>query len=140
LRNADRQRARPRSGCTRAPSPPPAYADRSLTADQATPPLKEAFKGSFLTGPALNPPQFAESDTRYAALVKAQFNYISPDDVLKRESVHPRPERCDFDLPDKYVAFGEKDHMFVVGHTLVWHQQTPKWVFEDAKGKPADSD
>ncbi|MGB7592086.1 MAG: endo-1,4-beta-xylanase, partial [Terriglobia bacterium] len=46
--------------------------------------------------------------------------------------------RYDFDLPDKYVAFGGKNHMFIIGHTLVWHHQTPKWVFEDAKGNPVD--
>ena len=27
--------------------------------------------------------------------------------------------------------------MFIVGHALVWHNQTPKWVFEDEKGNPA---
>jgi endo-1,4-beta-xylanase len=35
------------------------------------------------------------------------------------------------------VAFGEKHGMAVMGHTLVWHSQTPRWVFEDADGKPA---
>jgi endo-1,4-beta-xylanase len=28
--------------------------------------------------------------------------------------------------------------MFIVGHTLVWHNQTPAWVFQDAKGNPLD--
>ena len=111
----------------------------SLPAVDNTPPaLKDAFKGSFLIGAALNPGEFTESDARDAAIVKAQFNAISPENVLKWESVHPEPERYNFDLPDKYVAFGEKHHMFIVGHTLVWHQQTPKWVFEDAQGNPLD--
>jgi endo-1,4-beta-xylanase len=109
-----------------------------LAADQAPPALKDAFKGSFLIGAALNPAEFTERDARDAAIVKAQFDSISPENVLKWERVHPEPGRYDFDLPDKYFAFGEKNHMFIVGHTLVWHQQTPQWVFEDAKGNPVD--
>jgi endo-1,4-beta-xylanase len=109
-----------------------------LAAEQAPPALKDALEGSFLIGAALNPAQFTERDARDAAIVKAQFDSISPENVLKWESVHPEPGRYDFDLPDKYVAFGEKNHMFIVGHTLVWHHQTPKWVFEDAKGNPVD--
>jgi endo-1,4-beta-xylanase len=107
-------------------------------AEQPPPTLKDAFKGSLLIGAALNPGEFTESDARDAALVKEQFDSISPENVLKWEMVHPEPGRYDFDLPDKYVAFGEKNHMFIVGHTLVWHYQTPKWVFEDAKGNPVD--
>ena len=38
------------------------------------------------------------------------------------------------------MAFGERNRMFVVGHTLVWHQQTPRWVFEDASGAPVSRD
>ncbi len=107
-------------------------------AEQPPSTLKDAFKGSFLIGAALNPAEFTERNVRDAALVKAQFDSISPENVLKWEMVHPQPDRYNFDLPDKYVAFGEKNHMFIVGHTLVWHQQTPRWVFEDAKGKPVD--
>jgi len=107
-------------------------------AEEAPLTLKDAFKGSFLIGAALNPAQFTERDARDAAIVKAQFDSISPENVLKWEGVHPEPGRYDFDLPYKYVAFGEKNHMFIVGHTLVWHHQTPKWVFEDAKGNPVD--
>ena len=102
--------------------------------------LKEAFKGDFLIGAALNETQFSGRDTNATALIKAQFNTISPEDVLKWESVHPEPDRYDFSATDRYVEFGRKNGMFIVGHTLVWHSQTPKWVFQDEKGNPVDRD
>ena len=100
--------------------------------------LKDAFKDSFRIGAALNQAQFDERDTRGAALVKAQFNTISPENVLKWESIHPKPDTFSFEEPDRYVAFGEKTHMFIIGHTLVWHNQTPAWVFQDDHGAPLD--
>jgi endo-1,4-beta-xylanase len=102
--------------------------------------LKAVFAGSFLVGAAVNQDQFTEQDQRGAALVKAQFNTITSENVLKWERVHPRLGQYDFALPDKYVQFGKRNGMFVIGHTLVWHQQTPRWVFEDASGAPVSRD
>jgi endo-1,4-beta-xylanase len=102
----------------------------------AQPALKQAFQNDFLVGAALNPSQFCESNEMEAALIKQQFNTISPENVLKWALVHPEPGRYDFALADRYVAFGEKNHMAVIGHTLVWHNQTPDWVFQDNQGKP----
>jgi endo-1,4-beta-xylanase len=102
--------------------------------------LKDAFRGAFRVGAALNSDQFFERDARGAALVKAQFNTITAENALKWEHVHPRPNTYDFAAPDQYVAFGEKNGMFLVGHTLVWHNQTPRWVFQDASGKPVGRD
>ena len=99
--------------------------------------LKEAFKGRFLIGASLNKEQFNGEDARGATIVKEQFNTISPENVLKWESIHPAEGRFDFSGADRYVEFGEANKMFIVGHTLVWHNQTPKWVFEDGTGKPA---
>jgi len=94
--------------------------------------LKDAFKQCFMIGVALNQRQFTEQDTNGAALVKAQFNAVSPENVMKWERIHPRPgpEGYDFEAADRYVEFGEKNGMFIVGHTLIWHAQTPRWVFE----------
>ena len=100
--------------------------------------LKDAFKRDFLIGAALNKPVFSEQNTAEAALVKAQFNTISPENVLKWESVHPRPGVFNFDDADRYVEFGQKNKMVVVGHNLIWHEQTPKWVFQDDQGNPVD--
>jgi endo-1,4-beta-xylanase len=60
--------------------------------------------------------------------------------VLKWEVVHPEPGRYDFAPADRYVQFGERHGMFTIGHTLVWHSQTPRWVFENAQGQPLTRD
>lgn len=99
--------------------------------------LKDVFKGYFRIGAALNPGQFTERDTRGTPIVKTHFNTISPENVLKWGPVHPNPGVYNFEPADRYVEFGEKNGMFIVGHTLVWHNQTPRWVFQDEKGEPA---
>jgi endo-1,4-beta-xylanase len=100
--------------------------------------LKDAYRGSFHVGAAINEAQAAETDTRGAALAAAQFDSISPENALKWERIHPEPNTYRFDLADQYVAFGEKHHMFIVGHCLVWHNQIPGWVFRDDKGDFVD--
>jgi len=96
--------------------------------------LKDVFKSDFRVGAALNRRQIFEEDTRSARIVSAHFNSITPENVLKWALVHPQPDKYDFAAPDRFVEFGEKRGMFIVGHTLVWHNQTPRWVFEDGKG------
>jgi endo-1,4-beta-xylanase len=96
--------------------------------------LKQTFKGDFVVGAAINEMQISGQDQRGDALIESQFNSISPENVLKWERVHPELGRYDFDLADKYVAFGQEHHMFIVGHTLVWHSQVPVWVFQDDNG------
>lgn len=96
--------------------------------------LKDAYNRDFLVGAAMNAAQITGADTRGDAIIEAQFNSISPENALKWESVNPEPGIYDFRLADDYVEFGEKHHMFIVGHNLVWHNQVPAWVFRDDKG------
>ena len=118
----------------------PATAVAQATAPQAAAApatLKGALKDAFYIGAALNGRQASEIDTKGVSLVEQHFNSISPENLLKWENVHPKPEVYNFEPADKYVAFGERNNMFIVGHALVWHNQTPKWVFEDGNGKDA---
>jgi endo-1,4-beta-xylanase len=102
--------------------------------------LKEAFKNDFLIGVAINRAQFEDTDQRGDPIIKSQFNSISPENVLKWESVHPQPGKYDFGGADRYVQFGESNKMYVIGHTLVWHSQTPQWVFQGENDQPAARD
>jgi endo-1,4-beta-xylanase len=108
----------------------------AASAAWAQPALQDVFRDYFRIGAALNARAFTGQDETAAALVVRHCNTITPENVLKWVIVHPRPDAYDFGPGDRFVAFGEKHGMFIVGHTLVWHQQTPRWVFEDAEGKP----
>ena len=113
------------------------------------PALKDAYKGHFDVGVAINrsivtgeAPGYGNRTvgqvTKDVALTKQQFNQISPENDLKWESIHPREgaDGYNFGPADAYVEFGQKNHMFIVGHTLVWHGQTPNWVFSGTAPAP----
>ena len=103
-----------------------------------TPTLKEVLGRDPYIGVAINAAQITGSDARGDAIIETQFDSISPENALKWESIHPRPGVYTFSLSDKYVNFGEKHHMYIVGHTLLWYQQTPAWVFHDRHGNLVD--
>lgn len=123
-----------------APSVSAALPPSTVTAAPRSPALKDVFAGAFMIGAALSPRQFEETDRASAALIKHHFNTISPENVLKWEVIHPAPDIYSFGPADRYVAFGERNGMFIIGHTLAWHSQTPRWVFEDAQGRPLTRD
>jgi endo-1,4-beta-xylanase len=99
-------------------------------------PLKDVFKDAFLVGASLKHAQISGEDERAVSLVKTHFNTITPENVMKWERIHPEPEKYDFAAADRFVEFGERNGMFIVGHTLIWHDQTPQWVFENENAEP----
>src|ERR1035441_5333613 len=105
-----------------------------------TPTLKDAYKGLFHIGAALNTAQFEDRDPIADPVIESQFDTISPENDLKWQLIHPTLDHYNFDPADRYVAFGEKHKMFIVGHCLVWHSQVPRWVLQDATGKPLRSE
>ncbi len=102
--------------------------------------LKDAYQKHFLIGAAINSNQFNERDKNAAELVKKHFNSITAENVMKWERIHPLNGKFDFAEADKFVEFGQKNGLTIIGHTLIWHNQTPKWVFEDEKGNTVSRD
>jgi len=100
--------------------------------------LKNAYRNMFLIGTALNRMDILNPDSPSLPVVKMHFSSITPENVMKWEVIHLEPNRYDFTAADAFVAFGEENNMHMVGHTLVWHSQTPAWVFKDVSGEPAD--
>ncbi|KEO75770.1 endo-1,4-beta-xylanase [Anditalea andensis] len=96
--------------------------------------LKDSFHNNFTIGAAINYRQVRELTQQEEKILFAHFNSITAENLLKWGSIHPRPDQYDFEAADRFVDLGNKMNAFIVGHTLVWHQQTPEWVFEDEDG------
>jgi endo-1,4-beta-xylanase len=108
------------------------------TATQAADPpaLKDVFRSQFRVGAALGTHQVLGEAPADLTLSAKHCNTITPENLLKWAEVHPEPDAYNFDPADRFVDFGEHNKMFIVGHNLVWHNQTPAWVFEDDSGGP----
>jgi endo-1,4-beta-xylanase len=107
-----------------------------LEAADDRPTLKDVFSDAFLMGTAVNEAIVSGGDAASQTLVLRHFGSITAENVLKAGPLNPQPGVWNFGPADAFVAFGEAHKMFIVGHTLVWHNQTPAWFFQDESGKP----
>jgi len=113
--------------------------------------LKTAFEPYFKVGAALN--RWDIADEKHIALVKEQFSSITSENEMKpmffldNEENLKDPAKYDTDpamnysFAKKYLEFAKSNGLALRGHTLVWHNQTPKWFFRknyDAEGELAD--
>ena len=82
------------------------------------------------TGKTIN----CEKDT---ALLKKHFNLIVAENDTKMERIYKAENDFDFSVADKFIKFGKENNKQMRWHTLVWHNQSPKWIFKGEGDSPA---
>jgi endo-1,4-beta-xylanase len=92
--------------------------------------LKEKYQDQFLIGTALNLSQIQQKNADETTLIRKEFNSITAENIMKWALIHPKPNEYQFSMVDEFVNFGKESNMSVVGHTLLWHQQIPPWVYQ----------
>lgn len=96
--------------------------------------LKELFKHDFQIGAAVNPLTIKSQKP----LLLHHFNSITAENEMKFVSLHPEEDVYTFEEADDIANFARENGIALRGHTLVWHNQTSNWLFEDGKGGVAD--
>ncbi len=124
-------------GCTLLASATAVVFQFAAAAVPATPALRAAFADDFLVGAALNPAQIDGRNAHAGEIAARQFSTLTAENDMKWQSVHPQPGRYEFKAADAYAEFAAKHDMKLIGHNLVWHSQTPAWVFQGEDGQPA---
>ena len=109
----------------------------SLSVDAAQDPaLKNTFADSFKMGVAVNQDIVTGQNTAAQSIIAKQFNTVTLENAMKAEVIYPQQGKVDFSGADAFIDFAKQNNMFTVGHTLVWHNQTPDWFFTNSKNEP----
>jgi endo-1,4-beta-xylanase len=93
--------------------------------------LKDYYKEYFPIGVAVSPRALKTDE---ADLILREFNSLTAENAMKMGPIHPKEGEYFWKDADSIVAFAEKNKMKIRGHTLCWHNQTPKWMFVDSSG------
>ncbi|MBP6971196.1 MAG: endo-1,4-beta-xylanase [Bacteroidaceae bacterium] len=102
--------------------------------------LKSAYADAFMMGCAINSQIVSGRDSRSTEIILQQFNAVSPENDMKAEVIHPRPDTWNFEPADRFVKFANDNNLWSLGHTLVWHNQTPDFFFNHPDGTPKTKD
>lgn len=97
--------------------------------------LKEAAKGLFHIGVGIRQDHFSSAEE--LALLKREFDFVTPENCMKPAAVQNKQGICDFRQPDRFMELAEKNGLQIVGHCLVWAKddRTPEWFFKDGDKK-----
>lgn len=94
-----------------------------------SPSLRElaAHKGFFF-GTAIHNPA-ALGDPHYARILAREFSIVSPENVMKWDTVEPEHGLEDFTAAQRiFLPIAHENFQIVRGHNLIWHNQLPEWL------------
>lgn len=91
--------------------------------------LREIYKDAFLMGTMLPLRKFLVPEPAYMNIVQREFNSITTENIFKWGYVHPLDNEWTWEYTDRFVAFGEANHMHLVGHNLVSSAALPSGLF-----------
>ena len=102
----------------------------------AAPSLAQKYAAFFPIGAAVN----SRTLHTHADLLAQHFNSITAENEMKFESLEKTEGNFDYSAADEMVAFAREHRMKMRGHNLVWHRQTPDWVFSNGAGGDASKE
>lgn len=93
--------------------------------------LKDRYASFFPIGVAVSANALKSDES---TLIVREFNSLTAENSMKMGPIHPQENEYSWKHADSIVAFAQRNKMKLRGHTLCWHNQTPKWFFVDSKG------
>ena len=95
--------------------------------NMALPSLAELYADYFLVGNIWsNNINMNMSNTE--EFFRHQFNAVTAENHHKPSFIAPSPGVWNWDVQDEIVDWAEANGLAMIGHTLIWHSQSPTWL------------
>ncbi len=120
--------------------------EANVSIQEEIPSLKEVFQNEFKVGAAVGADVLANENKM--KLVKKHYNSVTATNEMKPDAIikginEDGSLKLDFTTPDKMLDYfqeynegkEEKDKIYIRGHVLCWHSQTPDFFFKDKEGE-----
>lgn len=95
------------------------------------PSIAQTYSSDFLVGFAALQQDLLGPHGQLAAL---HYNSVTPGNDLKWDTTEPTEGNFNFVPGDNILSFAQAHNIKMRGHTFVWYNQVPTWVFLDAGG------
>jgi endo-1,4-beta-xylanase len=94
--------------------------------------------GNRFFGTAINS-KLLEDDRAYMDCVQAECGMLVGETAFKWGELRPKPDQWDWKPADAIAAFATRRSIQLRGHTLLWHQDNPKWLVDELTPANAES-
>jgi endo-1,4-beta-xylanase len=103
--------------------------DDSETGQNNETSLYKKYQNYFPIGAAIDSSSYRDA---HASILKEHFNSVVCENEMKWTALQASEGNFNYSQADQMVQFAKDNGMLVRGHVLVWHDQTPDWVFSGA--------
>ncbi len=97
------------------------------------PSLREAYQPYFDVGVAVD---LRDLVPGYTDLLAEHYSSVTAENAMKPAWIQPEEGRFVFDEADAVAAVAANNGQRLYGHTMIWHHQTPAWMFLGPDGLP----
>ncbi|NLY43533.1 MAG: endo-1,4-beta-xylanase [Clostridiaceae bacterium] len=104
-----------------------------LAWDITIPSLADAYKENFLLGNIISPNQI---NTETTNMFKHHYNVVTAENHMKPSMISNAKGVYNFSSADSIISWAQQNDIKVHGHTLVWHSQSPNWLYRNPDNTP----
>jgi len=97
--------------------------------------LAAKYADYFPIGVAVSDLAFAD----FQPLMAQEFNHLTCEYQMKIAKIHPTEDTYAWEGTDQIADFARQHGMKLTGHTLLWHQEAPDWMFAGVTAGDAQS-